>query len=428
MSRATDATAATGLFRKRYETLRSLLNRNGRVLQILSDLEGDLRHLRSSDYRLRRPIERLCDETLLMAQELNLMADHRYQELYQIIEQIRWRLRESFVHPSLAEDKPLAVRLGDERSVDGNLVGGKAAGIAGIRDIAGSAVPDGFVITTAAYDQFLAENELDHRIRLMLKDIEVTADRDQFSVRIAAIRQMMMDAAVPEEIVAAIHQMARQTAGVGPTGWAARSSANAEDGPFTFAGQFDSLLNVEAEALEEAYRAVLAGRFTDRAVSYRLNCGFREKDTPMAVLFMPMIQPTAAGVIYTADPEAPTAERMLVSCVPGLGKDLVQGRVPGDLFRLSRQAHPELLPAQAEHEPAADPALPSYLTLEQLQRVGALGYQTAEALGCPMDIEWAIDAGDKLWLLQGRRLTLASKEVAGDLERRHRLPVLEGGR
>jgi pyruvate,water dikinase len=61
-------------FRFRYETLRSLLNKNGSALQILSDLEADLNHMRHYDKRIKRPIQRLITESLLMAQELNIMT------------------------------------------------------------------------------------------------------------------------------------------------------------------------------------------------------------------------------------------------------------------------------------------------------------------------------------------------------------------
>ena len=41
-------------FRFRYETLRSLLNKNGDALQILSDLEADLNHIHYYDERIKK--------------------------------------------------------------------------------------------------------------------------------------------------------------------------------------------------------------------------------------------------------------------------------------------------------------------------------------------------------------------------------------
>ena len=93
----------------------------------------------------------------------------------------------------------------------------------------------------------------------------------------------------------------------------ALGQAMSEDSRFSFAGQFDSRLMVQPEDLDDAYRFVVASRFNDRAVLYRLNCGFREVDTPMAVLFMPMIDPVAAGVIYTTDPYSSFWRRLGVS-------------------------------------------------------------------------------------------------------------------
>ncbi|MFW6183169.1 MAG: PEP/pyruvate-binding domain-containing protein [Chloroflexota bacterium] len=110
--------------------------------------------------------------------------------------------------------------------------GGKGANLGELLR-AGFAVPSGFVVTTAAYDRFVAANGLGPRISAALEREEPAG---------AAIRDAFAGAAVPpavaEEILAAYAQL-------GQEGVAVRSSATAEDLPqAAFAGQQDTYLNV----------------------------------------------------------------------------------------------------------------------------------------------------------------------------------------
>ena len=159
------------------------------------------------------------------------------------------------------------------------------AGLAALRRHFPDRIPDGFAVTINAYLQFIEENRLMDKIRLLLSDLGDVTDIHQFQTRTATIREIINSATVPDRILQAIHDQAVKTRGQGNGRWAVRSSALSEDEQFSFAGQFDSRLEVALEDLGEAYRSVLAGRFTDRAIHYRLHCGIREVDTPMAVLF-----------------------------------------------------------------------------------------------------------------------------------------------
>ena len=421
------ADAKTGhAFRMRHETLRSLLRRNGEALELLCDLEADLRHLHYSDFRIRRPIERLADETLLMAQELNLLSGGRHRALYERISRIRGQIRLFLQRPPESGARPIAVSLEAEECLDPGLVGGKATGVASLGHIFPGQTPPGFVVTTEAYRLVLEENNLIDRIRLLLKDIDTVADRDQFQGRAARIRDWVREACLPAAVSEQIETQAAATPGIGTEGWAVRSSATSEDGRFSFAGQFESELRVPREELAEAYLSVLASRFTDRAIKYRIHCSFREIDTPMAVLFMPMIKPQAAGVIYTMDPQSVSPERMMINCVPGLGDRVVKGHVKADTVYISREQSPriiEVLPAFSESAESVFDYLPEKTLLE----IGKMAFLAKETLGQEMDIEWAADQEEQVWLLQGRRLTAGSAERIKEEKRKQQLPVIEGG-
>ena len=81
-----------------------------------------------------------------------------------------------------------------------------------------------------------------------------------------------------------------------------RSSAVGEDGLFSFAGQFKTVLNVGLERLAEAYKEVIASKYSVGALLYRVKGGFLDQETPMAVLVLEMIDPAVSGIVYSQSP------------------------------------------------------------------------------------------------------------------------------
>jgi pyruvate,water dikinase len=416
-------------FRFRYETLRSLLDKNGSALQILSDLEADLNHIRHYDRRIKRPIQRLITESLLMAQELNLMTGNHYSDLYRVIFQLRDKTDHLFSAKQPDAEQPFVLKLDSPAGLDPALVGGKAAGVWRLGNHFKGLVPPGFVITTAAYNRIIEDNDLHNRIRILLNNLDVTEDQAQFQSRTQTIRRMIREAAVNEEIKNAIKEQAEFIDQTFPGSlWAVRSSAVAEDGSISFAGQFDSELQIQTENLASAYLHVLASRFSDRAVKYRIHHHFLEVDTPMAVLFMPMVDAAAAGVVYTSDNKDPDADTMVISAVSGLANRMVKGEVQADTFLVSKGASPKI----TRMIPAETGKSPDYITNEKILEIAKIADSAVDAFGHELDIEWAVDKKGKVQFLQARQLhVIASDEAAMPLfkpsQKIETPPMIEGG-
>lgn len=415
-------------FRLMYETLRSFLDRNNRTLRVLSDLEADLDHLHPSSEQIRGEVCAILEESLLMAQECNRLAGDRYDELYPVIFRIMAEVGNLFEEARAEGRGPLLVSLDDPNAQDPERVGGKAAAVAKVRRILGEAVPPGFVLTTEAYRRVLEHNRLQDRIRLLLKDLKVTVDRAWFQAACATIREWIRKGTIPEDVDAAIQEAAAPLRDAAPAGWAVRSSAIFEDGPHSFAGLFESELHVAPEGFHAAVLGVMAGRFLDRAVLYRLHRGIPEKDTPMAVLFMPMVEPAASGVIFTRDPADPEAETMLVSAVEGLGDRVVRGMVKADTFRLTRSPAPEIVEAiPASGEAGGGGFRPAYVSEETLRRVGEAAWRVREALGYDVDMEWAVEREGPIRFLQARRVVFHGRVERRRGGTRRELALVEGG-
>ncbi|GAA1550956.1 phosphoenolpyruvate synthase [Kribbella hippodromi] len=225
-----------------------------------------------------------------------------------------------------------------------DLVGGKAAGLAGLIRL-GERVPDGFCVTTEAY----------------------------------------ANGRVPRaEVLAAYERL-----GGGPV--AVRSSATAEDLPHaSFAGQQDTYLGVMGgAALIEAIEACWASLHSERATTYREANGIPHDSVRMAVVVQRMVDAEVAGVLFTADPLTGSRSASVVDAAPGLGTAVVDGATAADHYVLD----------------GAEDGERGCLTPARRKELRAAGQRIKDLLGVEQDIEWAYDHDGTLWLLQARPIT-----------------------
>ena len=429
LSPDSEAPAGDDLLRHRYRVLRRLLAANSEMLELMADLEADLSHLDPGEPVIVRRVLRLLSGSLLLAENLNILTGAEHRSLYaihaEIEEAVRATLR-SFPDPSAS---PFLVSLEEASAARVREVGGKAAGLGPLLSVIPGAVPPGFVLTTAAYRFFLSENRLSEPIRKLLRDLSLITGRRLFQERTAEIRVLVAASPVPGRILDALSAGVRLLGENAPSRWAVRSSAVGEDGRMSFAGQFDTLLDVPTEELASAYRTVLGSRYSDHAVLYRLAGGFSEVDTPMAVLVMPMLSARAAGVLYTRDPRDESADRMLIDAVEGLAAAMVRGETAA-LTVLARRSRPGQIetPTIAAGTRKAEPA-PGRALLEpgEVRALVEVGLKLEAHRGRPLDLEWVLTQDGALRIVQCRPLRMVdgarNAEPSGDSGE----PLLSGG-
>src|SRR5262245_53069839 len=210
---------------------------------------------------------------------------------------------------------------------DGGLAGGKAANL-GEMLRAGLPVPPGFVVTTAAYDDFLAADGLREEVE-RLTGTSHPNDAATLEATSQAIAARFAAGAMPEAVATAGREPYSR---MGEPAVAVRSSATAEDLPdASFAGQMESYLNVRGEeALLAAVRRCWASLWTPRALSYRARQGISHAAVSLAVLVQELVQAEAAGVLFTANPVSGHRGQVVIDAVWGLGEALVSGRANPD--------------------------------------------------------------------------------------------------
>ncbi|MGD9947299.1 MAG: PEP/pyruvate-binding domain-containing protein [Desulfobulbus sp.] len=425
----------------RYHAFRIFLENNGKALELIVSLDGQLHRAEPAD--IRATVDELLGVSSELVDGLNLLADDRYEALYalhgRLGEQIHGELR-SLGQMTLA--RKACIGLDQLESTALLQAGAKAVNLARLRQM-GLPVPNGFACTVRACKNFLHSGQLAEQIRPLLRDVEI--GRLQTEEAAAKIRELILQTPLPPEVTIALfkayEELAAQERAAGQEvgqllAVSVRSSGAAEDGvEHSFAGQFTSLLNIRGqESLLEACRRVIASGFSARAIAYRINAGLAPFDFDLAVLVQVMVPAETAGVLFTVDPSHPESGRMLISAVPGLGTTAVGGEVPADIYRplrslgeqgdrvaetgdeqaieqhIARKTQREVpdtsggLRKETVPEEEAEQPLLSEELLAQLVAVG----RTIESMeGMAQDVEWACTRGS-LRILQTRPLRLSA--------------------
>lgn len=292
------------------------------------------------------------------------------------------------------------------------LVGGKGANLGELLR-AGFDVPDGFVVTTAAYDRFVADNHL-------AEQIQARAEQDD----IAGINELFDGGAIGPDLAAAI---TGAYAGMGAGPVAVRSSATAEDLPeASFAGQQETFLNViGADAVLVAVRRCWASLWTERAIAYRATRAEAAGRLSIAVVVQQLAPAEVSGVLFTANPANGRRDEAVITSAWGLGESVVGGTVDTDTYVVRTDGAVQVtlgakavmtVPTESGSAEVATPAdrrgQPS-LTNTQAGELTEVGREVAAHFGVPQDIEWVRHDG-RFRLVQARPIT-ALPEPVGEM-------------
>ncbi len=339
----------------------------------------------------------------------------------------------------------------DIRLADIPAVGGKTASLGELRALLGAQVPDGFVLTAAAYRSALAVAGVEGELRRLLDNLD-HRDVPLLAERAAAARRIVYDATGSAELrrrIVAAYRTLEERCGKG-VAVAVRSSATAEDLPTaSFAGQHESFLHVRGPAdVVEACRRCFASIFTDRAIVYRVEHGFDHFKVALSVGVMKMVRSdlAASGVIFTLDTESGFREVVFITGSWGLGENIVQGKVDPDEFYVHkptfRQGYRAVLSRslggkEARLVYARGHGAASTRNLKtrksERERFCLADAEVLELADCairiedhysrlaghptPMDVEWAKDGDDgRLYIVQARPETVASQRTADAFE------------
>ncbi|QZH75015.1 MAG: phosphoenolpyruvate synthase [Erythrobacter sp.] len=299
-------------------------------------------------------------------------------------------------------------------------VGGKGGSLGELTQ-AGIAVPPGFVVTTAAFEQFLALLEANAPLRELVEGLDPN-DLGAATKLSEQLRALVLEEPMPDDLDTALTQAHQQLcADNQPV--AVRSSATTEDAEdASFAGLQDTFLWVlDAASMVQKVRECWASLYSVESMTYRRKHAIPEAQVAMAVVVQRMVDAKCAGVMFTRSPTTGDKSVITIEGAWGLGSAVVSGEVTPDKWVLGKitgeisardisDKHARQVPAPGggivEVENDADLRHSPCLTDDELMALREVGRKVERHYGKPQDIEWAVDKAGGVVLLQSRPETV----------------------
>jgi pyruvate, water dikinase len=413
-------------FRQHHEAFRRLLAANDSFLRNLAELDAKLAgRSPSSTEDVSEGSRAMLDDIRTMIESLNAIGDDRHLALWQPFEAVKARLS-TLVEPAPEVEPPLVIEMDDIGYRDVDRVGAKMANLGEIRNRVGLPTPDGFAVTVRAYAHLLDVNGLE---RFAGSGGAAPSSRHDADRASAEFVDSIGKATVPVEITHAIDgayaRLSARENGERPI--AVRSSALGEDELMSFAGQHETVLNVDRRGLVDAWRKVIASLHSRAAVQYR-----RLQDLPvlqgaMPVGFVTMVPAAAGGMVFSRHPTHADLGQVIIQVTPGLGAQIADGSaIPQTIevtleegrevrATINREGAVSELPPRAGYPDEVTEDLDMALADQRTLLTDAEAVQLARwarrlesHFGEPQDIEWAMDHVRRMFVLQSRPLELAS--------------------
>jgi len=410
-------------FKDRYHSFKLLLSANHKALEIMAQIEEALHGNRPFGMTfVRAACTSVSVNVFSMVRNIEKLAPGKYAELFTRFDLIQKSIEDVLTRRKPIADQRLVIPLSEVTKEMADSVGGKMANLGEIKNRLGIRVPPGFAITARAYQRFLEHNDLQTEIDRRMQAAETDRIEALYTLS-AEIQQMIIRTEVPPDLDAAVRAAwsAMEIEAGRKVTVAMRSSALGEDAAgSSFAGQYRSELNVSADTALEAYREVLASKYSLQAITYRLTRGFRDEDVAMCVGCLAMVDAEAGGVTYSRNPVDIHDARIFINAAWGLPKAVVDGSAACDLIVVSRQDPMAILQEDIRLKErkfvcypeegvcrldltGEERRLPS-ITRDQAIELARTAVALERHYEVAQDIEWAVDSHSAIYLLQCRPL------------------------
>ena len=441
--------AAMETFNKRYASFKDLLQANADLAGIMAGLDATLRgdrHMETSE--VRKQARRVIVHCERMASTLSEMSGQCDISLGNAVHSIASRIEHELDQLARGDVPQYTLPLSEVDASMAYSVGGKNANLGELRNMLAMPVPRGFAITIRAGSFFLLRTPgLFKSLFALLKCVD--SEKPSLIADISRqVEELVLAAPIPAEVERALS--AEWDAAFGKDAdvvVALRSSAIAEDGVQSFAGQYRSILGVTRQDLLPAFKKVVASLFSPRALAYRAEHGYDLDATGMGLCCVEMVRAKAAGVAFSRHPVDLRSNATVINGLWGLGEMVVDGSGTPDQWLVSRatkkitmatiahktmrlrlvRAKSGLVDNRLEPVPDALRDVPC-LSDDQVRKLAEMVMELERHYQYPQDMEWAVDEDDQIVLLQTRPMGLdnASEEHSAPALR-HLRPLLSGG-
>lgn len=245
---------------------------------------------------------------------------------------------------------------------------------------AGFPIPEGFVITSAAYTEFLSHQHLRETISQLLST--VAFERPESVMQVSElIKKQIKEAPFPKELLHEIDEAYQQLGGVlHHVPVAIRSSQIADDllTP-SFVGEAETVLNIQGEAnLILHLRQMWSSLFSPQALLSRHEQHVDHFKFSTAVLVQKMVHAEQSGNLFTIDPTTQDKKVLIIEATAG-GE---MGEVVPEQYTITKKD----LQVKAKHGSEKP-----ILSENHIMQLAVLGKRLSTEVYFPQEIEWAIE-------------------------------------
>lgn len=398
--------APGSLLRKKYEALKELLSYDISCHEEMADLQVLLHDGHREDFaRIRKRFDQFSKKVLGMIDALEAMDPGRYSSLKDYHKKFDFYTRFLLATPAINFAPPYVISFKDIEKDNPN-VGNKAKHLAILQRAINTTVPQGFAISTSSYHYLIEYNNLREDIEALLAELDVYSSNSLAHIS-QKLQSLILEAEVPPDILEDIYRAYNSWSHVGgkEKKVAVRSSAINEDGASSFAGQYTSVLNVKNSEIGEAYKKVIASKYSPEALFYRISQGMGDEETAMSVLVQEMVNAVSSGVLYTTGTtnNSLDSRHLHLHITHGLGERLVSGAVNPDYYVLDRKAPHVIISKET-----LSPVISDNSAIDLAHQ----GMQIEQHFNTAQDIEWAINDKGELYILQARELHITEQDDA----------------
>nr|XP_042911160.1 uncharacterized protein LOC107441118 [Parasteatoda tepidariorum] len=347
---------------------------------------------------------------------------------------------------STPEDNPLVVHFSEKICQESSMTGGKGSSLGKLTELSKEfqtfIVPNGMVVTTAAYLKFITKDVL-KEIRNLENVLygNVPGDIKESCQR---VMDEILKSEISNEIMKAIESMLQKHfSEKGVIQFAVRSSATGEDTEqMSAAGQMETYLGIAGlDDILTAVKKCWASQFSHIATQYKKQNG-QIINSPMAVVIQKMVPCDVAGVLFTCDPLTGNPTKMTITANYGLGESVVSASEEPDTVELMRDfednlyVHNKIIGAKRQRivlqgnksggtevqDISENDRNSCCLTDEMSLRLGKLAVKIEKSYRSHRDIEWGF-WNNSLYIFQSRPVTSGTGETDFEIDHEMDAPM-----
>jgi pyruvate, water dikinase len=393
--------APGAVLRKTYESFHDLLAYDHRCHELMAELESYYYQGIKKDFcKISKTYQSFAENVEGMVLCLEQMAPTVYLDLPAYFRKFNFYAGFFLEPPAVNIVPPFVLHFYDPL-MTAELAGSKTSTLIELGDKLQLTIPDGFVITANSFSYLIEYNNLQSQINELLTRVELT-DFEGLEEISQELQSLIVHLDIPQEISKLISKATTHLQNNSQVKtFAVRSSAMAEDGECSFAGQYLSCLDVPPDEIIASYKRVLSSKYSCEALVYRISRGLYDTEAAMAVMVLPMVDPVAAGVMYTEDVTGSYKESLSIHATDGLGDKVVSGMIIPDIYNIDKNTRIAAKEQECCHRHGK-----TTLSESQVNEIASAGIKIEHYYKEAQDIEWAIDQTGSLTFLQTRALSI----------------------